>query len=153
MLRAEGEAQAITTVFTAIHAGQPDQALLAYQYMQMLPAIARGDANKVWVVPSELNDALKGLGSVVGNVASSAIPTSTQGEFTPPPKIDVQKEVEKQNAEEEEALRRTVAEAIQEAHELERPPRPDIQGALGTSEPAPALPNGYEQESQPNLAQ
>src|SRR4030095_3795293 len=55
MLRAEGEAQAITTVFNAIHAGQPDQALLAYQYMQMLPTIARGDANKVWIVPSERN--------------------------------------------------------------------------------------------------
>ena len=92
--------------------------------MQMLPAIARGDANKVWVVPSELNDALKGLGSVVGKAASSAIPTATQGEFIPPPQIDVQKEVEKQNAEEEEALRRTVEEAIQEAHELERPVRP-----------------------------
>ena len=107
-----GRGPAITTVFSAIHAGQPDQALLAYQYMQMLPAIARGDANKVWVVPSELNDALKGLGSMVGKAASSAI--------QPPPRassyhrqIDVQKEVEKQNAEEEEALRRTVEEAIQ----------------------------------------
>ena len=100
MLRAEGEAQAITTVFNAIHAGQPDQALLAYQYMQMLPAIARGDANKVWVVPSELNDALKGLGSVVKS-AASAIPSSAQGEFTPPDQIDVQTEIEKQNAEED----------------------------------------------------
>ncbi|HZA32051.1 MAG TPA: SPFH domain-containing protein, partial [Propionibacteriaceae bacterium] len=79
MLRAEGEAQAISTVFNAIHAGQPDQALLAYQYMQMLPTIARGDANKVWIVPSELNDALKGLGSAAGSV-SSAIPAVAKGE-------------------------------------------------------------------------
>ena len=64
MLRAEGEAQAISTVFGAIHAGQPDQALMAYQYMQMLPKLAQGDANKVWIVPSELGDALKGLGQV-----------------------------------------------------------------------------------------
>jgi regulator of protease activity HflC (stomatin/prohibitin superfamily) len=61
MLRAEGEAQAISTVFSAIHAGQPDQALLAYQYLQMLPSIARGDANKVWVIPSELTQALGGI--------------------------------------------------------------------------------------------
>jgi hypothetical protein len=125
--------------------------------MQMLPAIARGDANKVWVVPSELNDALKGLGSVVGKTVSSDIPTAAQGEFTPPPKIDVQKEVERQNAEEEEALRRTVEEAIQEAHELERPVRPELSAAIGASEdelPASATPNGqYEQESQPNLTQ
>jgi hypothetical protein len=36
---------------------------------------------------------------------------------------------------------------------LERPARSDMQGALGTSEPPAALPNGYEQESQPNLTQ
>ena len=152
----DGEAQAITTVFNAIHAGQPDQALLAYQYMQMLPAIARGDANKVWVVPSELNDALKGLGSVVGKAAGSAIPTAAEGEFRAPAKIDVQREIEKQTAEEEAASRRTVEEAIQEAHELERPARPDKQAALGIPEQPsiPATPNGqYEQESEHNLIQ
>jgi regulator of protease activity HflC (stomatin/prohibitin superfamily) len=156
MLRAEGEAQAITTVFNAIHAGQPDQALLAYQYMQMLPAIARGDANKVWVVPSELNDALKGLGSVVGKVASSAIPDATEGEFTAPAKIDVQKEIERQNAAEEEAARRTVEEAIQEAEALERPGRSERPAALELpeKEPTSATPNGqYEWESEPNLTQ
>jgi hypothetical protein len=156
MLRAEGEAQAITTVFNAIHAGQPDQALLAYQYMQMLPEIARGDANKVWVVPSELNDALKGLGTVAGRLASTAIPSGTEGEFTAPAKIDVQKEVERQNAAEEEAARRTVEKAIQEAQELERPARSEIPAVLSTpGQPsAPGIPNGqYEQEGQPNLAQ
>ncbi|WP_326599754.1 SPFH domain-containing protein [Streptomyces sp. NBC_01803] len=64
-LRAEGEAQAIRTVFEAIHAGDADQKLLAYQYVQMLPKIAEGDANKVWIVPSELGDALKGLGGTL----------------------------------------------------------------------------------------
>ena len=92
MLRAEGEAQAISTVFSAIHAGQPDQALLAYQYMQMLPAIAQGDANKVWVVPSEITKALEGLGSAVGSF-SAAVPTQAKGEFSAPEKIDVQAEI------------------------------------------------------------
>ena len=124
MLRAEGEAQAISTVFEAIHAGQPDQALLAYQYMQMLPTIARGDANKVWIVPSELNDALKGLGSAVGSVAS-AIPSVAKGEFSAPEKIDVQEEIRQQDAEEVEADK-TVEEAIAAAKELEAPgPRRD----------------------------
>ena len=124
MLRAEGEAQAISTVFEAIHAGQPDQALLAYQYMQMLPTIARGDANKVWIVPSELNDALKGLGSAVGSVASG-IPSVAKGEFTAPEKIDVQEEIRLQDAE-VEASDRSVEEAIAAAKELEAPvPRRD----------------------------
>ena len=70
ILRADGEAQAINTVFAAIHKGNPDQKLLAYQYLQVLPEIAKGDANKVWVVPSELGKALEGIGSVLGRVAA-----------------------------------------------------------------------------------
>jgi regulator of protease activity HflC (stomatin/prohibitin superfamily) len=70
ILRSEGEAQAISTVFSAIHAGNPDQKLLAYQYLQTLPEIAKGDANKVWVIPSEFGKALEGIGGVLGRVAA-----------------------------------------------------------------------------------
>ena len=65
ILRAQGEGQAIQTVFQAIHDGSPDQSLLAYQYLQMMPKIAEGDANKVWIIPSEITEALEGLGSSV----------------------------------------------------------------------------------------
>src|SRR5213595_2418863 len=58
ILQAEGQAKAIETVFKAIHEGNPDPQLLAYQYLQVLPQIAQGDANKVWVIPSELTTAL-----------------------------------------------------------------------------------------------
>jgi len=58
ILAAEGEAKAIETVFKAIHDGNPDPELLAYQYLQVLPQIAQGDANKVWVIPSEITKAL-----------------------------------------------------------------------------------------------
>src|SRR5918994_2174979 len=163
MLRAEGEAQAITTVFNAIHAGQPDQALLAYQYMQMLPTIARGDANKVWIVPSELNKALEGLGSAVGSVAS-AIPAQARGDFTAPEKIDIQREIAQQDADEAEADR-TVEEAIAAAQELESPSlrgdKPPVaeQLALSTSpqraDGAPPragmeYPTAYEPQGQPS---
>jgi regulator of protease activity HflC (stomatin/prohibitin superfamily) len=77
ILRAQGEAQAITNVFQAIHDGQPDQSLLAYQYLQMLPKIAEGDANKVWVIPSEITKALEGLGSSIHEVAG--IPLKSDG--------------------------------------------------------------------------
>ncbi len=63
VLRAEGEAKAIETVFSAIHTGDPDSKLLAYQYLQMLPKIAEGPANKLWIIPSELTEALKGIGA------------------------------------------------------------------------------------------
>jgi regulator of protease activity HflC (stomatin/prohibitin superfamily) len=58
ILASEGQSKAIQTVFAAIHAGNPDPQLLAYQYLQVLPQIAQGDANKVWVIPSELTQAL-----------------------------------------------------------------------------------------------
>jgi regulator of protease activity HflC (stomatin/prohibitin superfamily) len=77
ILRAQGEGQAILTVFQAIHDGSPDQALLAYQYLQMLPKIAEGDANKVWIVPSEIGRALEGLGSTIGSI--QGIPTESAG--------------------------------------------------------------------------
>ncbi|HEY3925532.1 MAG TPA: SPFH domain-containing protein [Acidothermaceae bacterium] len=70
-LRAEGQAKAIGTVFQAIHEGKPDAELLAYQYLQMLPQIAQGTANKLWIVPSEMGKALEGLGSIVGGLTGS----------------------------------------------------------------------------------
>ncbi len=62
VLRAQGEAEAIQTVFHAIHAGNPDSKLLAYQYLQTLPKLADGESNKLWIIPSELTEALKGIG-------------------------------------------------------------------------------------------
>src|SRR5918999_1433595 len=58
MLEAEGQAQAIDQVFEAIHRGNVDADLLAYQYLQVLPQIARGESNKVWIIPSDFAQAL-----------------------------------------------------------------------------------------------
>ena len=66
ILEAQGQARAIQQVFDAIHRGKPTQKLLAYQYLQVLPQIARGDSNKMWIIPSELTDALKGIGGMLG---------------------------------------------------------------------------------------
>src|SRR5579875_2161611 len=65
-LSAQGQAKAIETTFGAIHAAKPDPALLAYQYLQTLPQIAQGDANKMWIVPSEFSKALEGLAGLTG---------------------------------------------------------------------------------------
>jgi regulator of protease activity HflC (stomatin/prohibitin superfamily) len=58
ILNAEGQAKAIDTVFRAIHEGDADPKLLAYQYLQVLPQIAQGESNKVWIIPSEVTRAL-----------------------------------------------------------------------------------------------
>ena len=60
-LRAAGEAAAITTVNNALHAAKLDDRLLAYKYLDVLPDIASGDANKVWFVPSDFATLASGL--------------------------------------------------------------------------------------------
>lgn len=76
-LSAQGQAKAIETTFNAIHAAKPDPALLAYQYLQTLPLIAQGDANKMWIVPSEFSKALEGLAGLAGG--SSGTDGATNG--------------------------------------------------------------------------
>jgi regulator of protease activity HflC (stomatin/prohibitin superfamily) len=58
ILQAEGQSKAIETVFEAIHEGNADPKLLAYQYLQVLPQIAQGESNKIWIIPSEFQQAL-----------------------------------------------------------------------------------------------
>ncbi len=67
ILGAQGQSQAIETVFEAIHKGDADPKLLAYQYLQMLPQIAQGDANKVWIIPSEFTEAMNRIGGQLGD--------------------------------------------------------------------------------------
>lgn len=58
VLRAEGEAEAIHTVFDAINTNHATDQVMAYQYLQALPLLAQGSANKVFVIPAELTGAL-----------------------------------------------------------------------------------------------
>ncbi|MGH3500860.1 MAG: SPFH domain-containing protein [Nocardioidaceae bacterium] len=123
ILRAQGEGQAILTVFQSIHDGSPDQALLAYQYLQMLPKVAEGDANKVWIVPSEIGQALKGLGSTLGSI--QGVPSETDG---PKKRVDYGEPVEVETGPDGEPLDASlstthdeVAEAIAEAAKAAQP--------------------------------
>jgi regulator of protease activity HflC (stomatin/prohibitin superfamily) len=72
ILKAEGQSKAIENVFEAIHTGNADPKLLAYQYLQTLPQIAQGESNKIWIIPSEFTQALGRLGAM--------IPGSDEGE-------------------------------------------------------------------------
>ncbi|HET6303017.1 SPFH domain-containing protein [Microbacterium sp.] len=70
VLRAQGEAEAIETVFNAIHVGDPDDKLLAYQYLQTLPKIAESPSSKLWIIPSEFTEALNGIGQAFAGRAT-----------------------------------------------------------------------------------
>jgi regulator of protease activity HflC (stomatin/prohibitin superfamily) len=65
-LQAQGQAKAIEKTFAAIKAGRPTPELLAYQYLQTLPLMAKGEANKVWLVPSDFGSALQGFTKLLG---------------------------------------------------------------------------------------
>jgi regulator of protease activity HflC (stomatin/prohibitin superfamily) len=80
ILQAEGQAKAIETVFQAIHDGKPDAELLAYQYLQTLPQIARGEANKVWIIPSDLQQAVGRVAGAVKDIAVGTPPAVTDGQ-------------------------------------------------------------------------
>ncbi|PKQ32861.1 MAG: SPFH/Band 7/PHB domain protein [Actinobacteria bacterium HGW-Actinobacteria-2] len=118
ILRAEGEAQAISTTFNAIHAGRPTQSLLAYQYLRMLPNLARGESNKMWIIPSELNDALKGLGTMAASAKGAPEPEA-DGDFIAPKPVDVFAEIEAQKKADEASSAASVQQAIAEAQALE----------------------------------
>lgn len=65
-LQAQGQAKAIEKVFAAVKAGKPTPELLAYQYLQTLPQMAQGDANKVWMIPSDFSKSLEGFARMLG---------------------------------------------------------------------------------------
>ena len=71
VLQAEGQSKAIETVFAAIHEGNADPKLLAYQYLQVLPQIAQGESNKVWIIPSEFTQALGHLAEAIPRTTAS----------------------------------------------------------------------------------
>ena len=72
ILRSEGQAQAIGTVFQAVHDGNADPQVLAYQYLQTLPLLAQAEGNTFWVIPSEVTTALKTLSTAFGGPAEGA---------------------------------------------------------------------------------
>ncbi len=104
VLKAQGEARAIHQVFDAIHRGNPDSKLLAYQYLQMLPQIANGTSSKMWIVPTELTQALRGIGSALGGGRDA------QGTWEPATEPDEDSFADTRLEDPSEALRRAQAE-------------------------------------------
>jgi regulator of protease activity HflC (stomatin/prohibitin superfamily) len=60
---AEGEALAITTVYNAIHAGDPSPDLLAIKYLETLGRVANGRATKIFM-PADLSGMIGSIGAI-----------------------------------------------------------------------------------------
>ncbi|HEX6969080.1 MAG TPA: SPFH domain-containing protein [Micromonosporaceae bacterium] len=130
ILQAEGQAKAIRTVFDAIHQANPSQKVLAYQYLQALPQIANGQANKMWIVPTELTKALEGLGGALGGLANMA------NDVPSPQASQDAGAVEREAAEAAQAA----AAAVQQVHDEVRAAEAQLSGAPGAPKSLPATP-------------
>ena len=145
ILKAQGEARAIQQVFDAIHRGKPTQRLLAYQYLQTLPQLAQGDSNKMWVIPSELTDALRGISGALGGDPTT--PADDEEDVHPTSGVaegnDAFADIRLEDP--NEALKQARGEAGQAASEAEQNvtrPRtsdgvPQLQGGSTSVPPAP----------------
>src|SRR5690606_771595 len=102
ILEAEGQSQAIDQVFQAVHRNDPDPKLLAYQYLQVLPQLAEGEGNRLWVIPSEVTSPLQG----VSKAFTESLPRSAATR-----EVAKRSEVDSEIAKAEEAAAEAVADA------------------------------------------
>ncbi|GAB3145719.1 SPFH domain-containing protein [Amycolatopsis stemonae] len=145
-LQAQGQAKAIEKVFAAIKAGRPTPEVLAYQYLQTLPQMAQGDANKVWMIPSDYGKALEGFARALGAPGDDGV-----FRYEPPKDDDVP---EKPDLEDEEVSSwfetksdPKVAEAVAAAEAVARKEVPAI-GASSTPS-RPSIPRPVQQQPEP----
>lgn len=117
-LHAQGQAKAIEKTFAAIKAGRPTPELLAYQYLQTLPQMAQGEANKVWLVPSDFGSALQGFTKMLGAPDSDGVfryqPSPVDGD-APAPGDDSEEVADWFNTQTDPAIAAAVARAEAEA--------------------------------------
>jgi regulator of protease activity HflC (stomatin/prohibitin superfamily) len=132
ILRAEGEAKAIETVFQAIHDGGPDQPLLSYQYLQMLPQLAQGPASKIFVIPSEFTTALGNLGNAFGGGAAGGPEGGPPAPPRPRPRTQRTDEIDAKAAADAEAA----ADAARQATAEARDATAGLSRGLGEGRPA-----------------
>jgi regulator of protease activity HflC (stomatin/prohibitin superfamily) len=66
VIAAQAEAEAVKEIYAGLRSADPQPNELAHRYLQAIPEVAKGDANKVWVIPAELTSALSRLKDGLG---------------------------------------------------------------------------------------
>ena len=151
-LQAQGQAKAIEKTFAAIKAGRPTPELLAYQYLQTLPLMARGEANKVWVVPSDFGSALQGFTKLLGAPGDDGVfryQPSPVEENLPKPEDDSAEVADWFNTQTDPEIAQAVAAAVADARSSDLSAIP----AVPASPLAMQYPPLSQQEQQPTQYQ
>ena len=73
-------------MFQAVHRNDPDPKLLAYQYLQILPELAKGPGNTFWVIPSEVTSALRSISRAFGEDEQPGPGAGPEAKRIPPPR-------------------------------------------------------------------
>ncbi|WP_024873864.1 SPFH domain-containing protein [Saccharomonospora piscinae] len=148
-LQAQGQAKAIEKVFAAIKASKPTPEALAYQYLQTLPQMAQGDANKVWLVPSDFGKALEGFARQFGAQGEDGVfRYEPPAEQTPSPSMDD----EEVNDWFDTSTDPQVAEAVREAEAVARQEVPGPLSGTSTTPPAASGLRGSRPAEPPSAA-
>ena len=79
---AKGEAQAVETVFSAIHKGEPTNDLIAIKYLEALQGIADGKATKVFL-PLEATGVMGSIAGVAELLKEKIAPQKAETKETP----------------------------------------------------------------------
>jgi regulator of protease activity HflC (stomatin/prohibitin superfamily) len=145
-LQAQGQAKAIEKVFAAIKAGRPTPELLAYQYLQTLPEMAKGEANKVWVVPSDFGKALEGFTRMLGAPGEDGVfrfePSPVDDAPVRSPEDDDDSVRDWFDTAPDPAIAKVVADAEREARRaVAGPAMPDLPPAQLPGVPPPPVPS------------
>lgn len=110
-LRAQGEAKSIEKTFAAIRAAKPTPELLAYEYLRQIPEMAKGEASKVWVVPSDFGSALQGFAKSFGQQSDDGTFRYEMPSYEDVPKVDEDEVEEWFDLSRDPAVAKAVAEA------------------------------------------
>lgn len=73
LLEAQGQAKAVQKINAAIRASQVTPEVLAYQYLEKLPELAKGDANKTWMIPMQFGDSLEQFAKALANKGDDGV--------------------------------------------------------------------------------
>ena len=133
-LKAQGEAKAIQKTFAAVKASKPTPEILAYQYLQQIPEMAKGEASKVWVLPTDFGSALQGFAKSFGVKGDDGV-------FRYEPADDIPADVDESDTEGwfDMTTDPRVARAVAEAEAVARQPvEPDAPLRAATRRSIPA---------------
>jgi len=164
-LHAQGDAKAIEKTFNAIRASKPTPELLAYEYLRQLPEMAKGEASKVWVVPSDFGSALQGFAKSFGAQGDDGVFRYEMPETEEREPVDDSEVADWFKLERDpdvveavaaaEAVARQTTEADEPA-DRPRPSLPKVPPAPSTSspepEPEPPAPSDDATQAQPQIA-